>query len=161
MPDPKDKTPELIIDSDWKSQAQAEKDRLAAEEAKAGPDKAKGGRAPMPGELPPADFQTLVGMLATQAIMYLGGIADRKTGHAIFDPDYARHMIDLLGVLQEKTKGNLSEDEEQDLTQLVHELRARFVELATLMAQQQASGAANPNAPGVIGGIGPGIRPGP
>ena len=147
MADAQDKSPDLIIDTDWKSQAQAEKDRLAEAEAKK-PETQKG-RAPAPGELPPADLQTLVGMLATQAIMYLGGIADRQTGQAIFDPDYARHMIDLLGVLQEKTKGNLTKDEEQDLSQLVHELRARYVELSTLIAKQAAAG-------GGIGGMGAG-----
>jgi len=160
MADAPNKSPELIVDSDWKSQAQAEKDRLAEAEAK-NPDKGKGkGRAPAPGELPPADLQTLVGMLATQAIMYLGGIADPQSGKAIFDPDYARHMIDLLAVLQEKTKGNQSKDEDQDLSRLLHELRARYVELATLVAKQNATGG------GVMGAGGPGgavqgIRPGP
>lgn len=157
MPDPKDKAPELIVDTDWKSQAQAEKDRLSAEEAKRAPEKSKG-RAPGPGEIPPPDFQTLVGMLATQAIMYLGGIADRQTGQAMFDPESARHMIDLLAMLQEKTKGNLEKEEEQDLTQLVHELRARYVELSALMAQQAAGG--NPGGVGPAGFVG-GARPGP
>ncbi len=158
MPDPKDKAPELIVDTDWKSQAQAEKDRLSAAEAQKSAESPKS-RAPGPGELPPADFQTLVGMLATQAIMYLGGVADRKTGQAVFDPDYAHHMIDLLGVLEEKTRGNLAKEEEDDLKQLVHELRARFVELSTLMARQAA---ANPVAGGADPlGFAGGIRPTP
>jgi hypothetical protein len=159
MPGPNDKTPELIVDTDWKSQAQAEKDRLAASEAKQAPESGKG-RAPAPGELPPADFQTLVGMLATQAIMYLGGIPDPKTGQGIFDPDYARHMIDLLAVLQEKTKGNLVPDEEQDLAQLVHELRSRYVELSALMAQQVAARGGVGGLGGIGGGGMGGIRPG-
>jgi len=160
MQDPKDKAPELIVDSDWKNQAQAEKDRLAEQEAKH-PEKSKGRGAPGPGELPPADFQTLVGMLATQAIMYLGGIADRQTGQAIFDPEYSRHMIDLLATLQEKTKGNLSKDEELDLTQLLHELRARYVELSTMLAHQAAQGGVKPGGPISPGGAVHTVRPAP
>ncbi|MEO1130654.1 MAG: DUF1844 domain-containing protein [Planctomycetota bacterium] len=134
-----EETPKIIIDSDWKSQAQAEKERLAEAEEKAEP-------APQAGQLPPADFRSLIGMLATQAIMYMGGIADRQTGQAVFDPEYARHMIDLLAILQEKTKGNLAEEEDKELTGVLHELRTRFVELAQMIAQQQ--GAAPPPTPG-------------
>jgi uncharacterized membrane protein len=71
-------------------------------------------------------------------------------------------MIDLLAVLQEKTKGNLVPDEEQDLSQLVHELRSRFVELSALMAQQAASrgGVGGVGGMGGMGGAGiGGIRP--
>jgi len=130
--------PKIIIDSDWKSQAQAEKEKLAEAEAKtAGGTRAGGaaGGAGGAGGLPPADFHTLVGMLATQAVMYLGGVMDKRTGHAIFDPEYAYHMIGLLGVLEEKTRGNLSKDEADDLTAVLHELRARYVELAQAVAK--------------------------
>lgn len=135
--------PKIIVDSDWKSQAQAEKDRLAAEEASRGAPAGRGGEG---GELPPADFPSLVGMLVTQALMYLGGVADRRTGHAIFDPDMSRFYIDLLGALEEKTKGNLTDVEEKDLQSAVHELRARYVELIQVMARQSATGPGGPAA---------------
>lgn len=129
-----DDKPKIIIDSDWKSQAQAERDRLAAEEAKA--DSASGKRgAPAQGDLPPADFRSLVGMIGMQAFMSLGAVADKQSGQAIFDPGYARHMIDLLAVIDEKTKGNLEKDEEDELRGLLHELRGRFVELSKLVAE--------------------------
>ena len=138
-------TPKIIVDSDWKSEAQAEKEKLAAEEAKGEP---RGGAK---GEgLPPADFRGLVGMLATQAVMYMGGLADRSTGQAIFDPEYSRHMIDLLGVLEEKTKGNLAAEESRELSAVLHELRTRYVELAEMVAK----GGVRPGGAGGTGGIG-------
>ncbi len=137
--DKQEDAPKIIVDSDWKSQAQAEKERLAEQEAareqQAGPGQAG------PGQLPPPDFSGLVGMLATQAIMYMGAMADKTTGQAIFDPEYSKHMIDLLGVLEEKTKGNLTDDEARDLGQILHELRSRYVELARVIAEQGATGA--------------------
>jgi hypothetical protein len=134
-------TPKIIVDSDWKSQAQAEKDRLAQEEAKSA---AAGGRQGEPGELPQADFRALVDMLVMQALMYLGGVADRRTGQAIFDPDLSRFYIDLLGVLEEKTRGNITEPESRDLQEAVAGLRARYVELMQAVARQSASGASGP-----------------
>ncbi|MBL8746720.1 MAG: DUF1844 domain-containing protein [Phycisphaerae bacterium] len=139
--------PKIIVDSDWKSQAQAEKDRLAADESKreAEASRKSSAGAGEPGELPPADFQSLVGMLVTQALMYLGGVADRKTGQAVFDPDMSRFYIDLLAVLEEKTRGNLAESESRDLVGAVNELRSRYVELVQMVARQAA--AAGPGGP--------------
>lgn len=141
MPDQPADAPKIIVDSDWKSQAQAEKERLAEEEARRNPPTAPGGRAER-AELPPADFSALVGILVTQALMYLGGIADRKSGAAIFDPDMARFYIDLLATLEQRTKGNLTDAETRDLEGAIHELRLRFVELTQAVARQAAAGQA-------------------
>lgn len=135
MTNPQGFKPEILVDSDWKNQAQAEKERLAEAEAKTGP--AAGGGAEA---LPPADVTSLVGMLVTQALMYLGGVADKRTGGAIFDPELSKYYIDLLGVLEEKTRGNLSQAESQDLAEAVHELRGRWVQLTRMVAQQMATG---------------------
>lgn len=151
MSNSSDQAPKIIVDSDWKSQAQAERDRLAADESKREAEAASKPGAGEPGALPPADFQSLVGMLVTQALMYLGGVADRKTGQAVFDPDMSRFYIDLLAVLEEKTRGNLAEAESRDLVGAVHELRSRYVELVQAVARQAAS--AGP------GGAGPGGGP--
>lgn len=134
--------PKIIIDSDWKSQAQAEREKLAEAEAKAQAEAAskQGHGQEGPGGMPPADFRTLVEMLAMQALMYLGGVADRRTGQAVFDPEYSRHMIDLLGVLEAKTAGNLTPEENKELSTMLHELRTRWVELSRMMAEQVASG---------------------
>lgn len=134
-----DEKPKLHIDSDWKAEAQAEKERLAQKEqesqAKRGP-----GAAGEQG-LPEASFQALVSVLASQAIMGLGAYADPKTNRVVIDLEGAKFSIDLLGVLEEKTKGNLSEQEASDLRQLLAELRNRFVQIADLVAKQHAEGA--------------------
>ena len=157
--------PKLQVDSDWKAQAQAEKDRLARLEAEREKERAAKGGPGAKGEegpegFPPADFKSLVGVLASQALSGLGMYADEK-GRAIVDLEGSRFAIDLLGVLEERTKGNLSEEEAKDLAAVLGELRARFVQLATMVAQQiKAQGAGGPSAapgPGLgLGGPGPG-----
>jgi hypothetical protein len=129
-----DETPRLHIDSDWKAQAQAEKDRLAAKEAAREAQAAAG--QPAEGELPPADFRTLVASLASQAMMGLGAYGDPQTGRVVIDVVGAQFAIDLLGVLEEKTKGNLTEDEAAELRDVLARLRARFVQIARLVAAQ-------------------------
>jgi hypothetical protein len=149
-----------VVDSDWKSQAQAEKEKLNAQaEAKAaaaasGP-KGRGG----PGE--PAQLTDLVSMLVTQALMYMGGIPDPRTGQAVVALDYAKIYIDMLGVLEEKTKGNLTPDEEKMLGQTAHELRMEFVEVGAAIAQAVKEGKIKPQqlggsagAMGIAGGGG-------
>ena len=161
-------TPKLHIDSDWKSQAQAEKERLvkieqekkasAAASAPAGAGGLGAGAAGMSGggmgagglrggnELPEASFEALMGTLATQAIIYLGGARDPRTGQPMVDLDVAKLQIDLLGVLEAKTKGNLTEEEGRRLSTLLYELRMRFVSIArqvsALTAEAMGGGAA-------------------
>jgi hypothetical protein len=132
-----DEEPKIQIDSDWKAEAQAEKERLAEKE------QAQAEREPdhRPGELPQPDFRALVGTLASQAIMGLGAVADPKTGRVVIDLVTSRFSIDLLGVLEEKTKGNISDEEAKELTQTLAELRARFVQISNLVAQQSVAEA--------------------
>ncbi len=126
--------PKLHVDSDWKAEAQAEKERLARQEQ----EKATTEGGSRSRELPAPDFKGLVGALATQAIMGLGAMGDQKTGRVVIDLEGARFSIDLLGVLEEKTKGNLTDDENKDLHQVVVELRNRFFQITQLLAQQAA-----------------------
>ena len=142
--------PKIQIDSDWKAEAQKEKERLARKEQEAPKSTqarpgVQGDAAAAPGDrepLPPPDFHTLVGMLAQQAIMGLGVMADRKTGGVIVDLEGSRFSIDLLDVLQQKTKGNLDPEEDKELTQILADLRTRFVQIATLVSQQMNKQAA-------------------
>jgi hypothetical protein len=81
-----------------------------------------------PRALPPADFATLVLSLGSSAVMYLGqedGPDGKKTTRNL---PMAKHAIDLLSVLEEKTKGNLSSEEDQILESLLFDLRLRYVE---------------------------------
>ena len=146
---PDDQSPKLHIDSDWKAEAQAEKERLATEE-KARAEKADPG-AGGPQELPEANFRTLMSVLASQALMGLGTMKDPQTGGVMVDLDGSRFSIDLLAVLEEKTKGNLEEDEAKELTHLVSELRSRFVQVTQLVSQSDAApgagGALSPEGP--------------
>jgi len=125
-------TPKLHVDSDWKAQAQAEKSRLVEKEA-AKPAK------PTRDEMPPADFRSLVGLLASQAVGGLGGYADEQ-GRVMVDIMGSRFAIDLISVLEEKTKGNLTADEAKDLKEVLGELRSRFVQVAQAVAARMASG---------------------
>lgn len=132
--------PKLIIDSDWKSQAQAEKDKLAE---KATPKSAQGAD-----DNRPIGFEDLVGMLATQALSYMGYVPDPYTGQAMVSLEYAKMNIDLLGVLETKTKGNLNEEEKAALEKTVSQLRAAFVEVSVAVAKAVKEGKIKPMAAG-------------
>jgi hypothetical protein len=141
-----EETPSLHIDTDWKKQAQEEKRRLAEQEkAKAetpkpaaAPGAAPGGAAPRPTgargaggarELPPPSFSALVQSIVTQILFYLGDLTTRGTEPTI-NLDMAKHQIDILGILEEKTKGNLSDDEKHLLDAALYETRMRYVNVA-------------------------------
>lgn len=142
--------PSLHIDDDWKKQAQEEKRRLAEEEAKkkaapAEPTSTAGsaagaGRSPAgrrrPGETPEASMATLVQSMMTQALYYLGELGGRS-GQSSVDLDMAKLQIDLLSLVEEKTKGNLSADEQQMLDTALYETRMRFVAVARDYVTQQ------------------------
>ncbi|MCB9844535.1 MAG: DUF1844 domain-containing protein [Phycisphaeraceae bacterium] len=143
----------IIVDSDWKREAEAEKARLE-EQAKARAPKAK------PGEIDPnapIGFEDLIRMLASQALMYLGAIPD-ESGRAMLAPDIARLHIELLGVVEEKTKGNLDEDEDKLLRDVLQELRLQYVEVSKAVAKAVKEGKIKP-AGSPPGPSGPGIVP--
>jgi len=108
------------------------------------------------GEFPPANWDSLLGSLAGQAMMYLGAYADPRTGMPIIELDAARHYIDLLGVLEEKTKNNLDEAQTKDLATVIYELRMRYVQVAQAAATGGlgGGGTAGPAESGAVpGGI--------
>ena len=75
------------------------------------------------------DFSTLVFSFATGALIQLGLAPDPSTGQvAEKNVPLAKQNIEILEILHTKTKGNLSEDEGQLLTNLLTELRLRYVE---------------------------------
>jgi len=134
--------PKIIVDSDWKSQAQQEKQRLAHAEAKKKAEAASGEGPPDPNA--PVTISDLIKMMATQAMMYLGAYPDPQTGKAMVALDVAKLHVDLLGVLKEKTEGNLSEEEDKLLTGLVHELRLQYVEVSETIAKAIQEGKISP-----------------
>lgn len=78
-------------------------------------------------DLPQITFSTLILSLSTQAMIGMGEIPDPMTGEPATNLAMAKQTIDLIGVLKEKTKGNLSKEEEQFLQANLTDLRLRFV----------------------------------
>lgn len=81
-------------------------------------------------QVPPASFDFLVASLQFQAQVAMGAISLGEEGQDQVDLDAARHFIDLLAMLEEKTKGNLTLEESLHLNNGLTELRFRFVQAA-------------------------------
>ena len=84
-------------------------------------------RGPQSSRLPDASFLSLANMLAVEAAMHLGLIQSPGEEPAQPDLEAARHLIDMLGILQTKTRGNLSSEEDDFLENLLADLRMQFV----------------------------------
>jgi hypothetical protein len=78
--------------------------------------------------LPEINFSTFVISLSTQALMHLGEIANPLSGKSEVDVSDAKQMIDILGMLQEKTRGNLDASEARLIEDLLFDLRMKYVE---------------------------------
>ncbi len=78
--------------------------------------------------LPPIDFATFTLSLAHSARMHLGEEPHPETNKVEKNLPLAKQNIDILGMLEEKTKGNLTGDEERLLAQVLFDLRMRYVE---------------------------------
>ncbi len=139
--------PKLIIDEDWKSQVEREKEELKrqAEQGKSGESESIESESTKPKSAasaaeaveatgtsdeippPPASFSFLLTTLATQAMAALGQMPGEDGQSLPVNLDYARHFIDMMGVLEEKTTGNLDEAEENLLKEALHQMRMMFV----------------------------------
>jgi hypothetical protein len=127
--------PKIFIDEGWKAQVQREKEE-AAKRATSAPEEAVSPLA-AEAEVPlaegddegpiTANFTTLIASLATQAMMALGVMAPPGTREVMVDLDAAKFSIDTLAMLQEKTRGNLTEEESAHLEEASVELERIFV----------------------------------
>jgi len=79
-------------------------------------------------ELPSINFPTFIISLSTQALMHLGEIGNPVTGKVEKDVAVAKQTIDIIGMLSEKSKGNLDENEEQLVREVLYNLRMKYVE---------------------------------
>lgn len=149
-----DEQPIISSDDDWKAEAQAEKERLAEQEADAAEAGAGGGG---PGQMPAADFKTLISTMVTQALFAMGAIPDPQTGQRMVHVELAKHHIDMLGVIEDKTAGNLDDEESKMLGESLNELRQNFVMLAEQVKAAQAQQAAGAPGSGGDGAAGGGI----
>ena len=78
--------------------------------------------------LPPVEFTTFILSLSHSALMHLGEAPDPDTDGVAKNLLLARQTIDLIALLEEKTKGNLTGEEERLLAQILFDLRMRYVE---------------------------------
>jgi hypothetical protein len=77
----------------------------------------------------PVSFSTFVLGLSTQVLLHLGEIPSPVTNAVERDLDAAKQVIDILGILREKTRNNLDQTEENLLDSVLYDLRLRYVEL--------------------------------
>ena len=141
-----DEEPKIIVDEDWKDQVQREKEQLREQDQVAA-DSPAGDGGPAGQEMPPASMPFLISMLSSQAMMAMGFLPDPSGQQAPVDLPMAKHFIDLLGVLEVKTKGNLDEEEEKMLTESLHQFRMAFLQMSTGATEPQETdgGAAGPS----------------
>lgn len=78
--------------------------------------------------LPEISFSAFVISLSTQALMHLGEIANPLSGKMEPDMPVAKQLIDIIGVLREKTRGNLDSGEEKLMEDVLFDLRMKYVE---------------------------------
>ncbi|MBN1492488.1 MAG: DUF1844 domain-containing protein [Phycisphaerae bacterium] len=126
MADQSGETPKIQVDSDWKEEAKREKERLAKEAEAAGENE----------PLPAAEFVEVIRMIYMQAMVGLGGMQTPDGQSIPPNLEAAKYHVDLLGVLEEKTKGNLSNDEKQLMDAALYELRMRFVQAMSAPAAE-------------------------
>lgn len=78
------------------------------------------------------DFSTFIMSLASTAMVHMGQIPAPGTQDKRLDLAAAKQMIDILGVLEEKTRGNLDDSENKLLTSLLYDLRVHYVDAQKL-----------------------------
>ncbi len=146
--------PKLIVDEDWKTQVQREKEEFELKKKQA-----ESNEAPAPPtnsdslasdsatdnaqettaapassqsraqSLPPASFAVLTTTLGAQAMGSMGLLPGDDGQTLPVNLDFAKHFIDLLGMLEEKTQGNLTPEESHLLQETLYQLRMAFVEV--------------------------------
>lgn len=79
-------------------------------------------------EAPPIDFVTFILSLSSSAAYHMGGFQDPVSGKTSVNLDLAKQTIDIIAMLEEKTRGNLTEDEGKLISHALYDLRMQFVE---------------------------------
>lgn len=108
----------IIVDDDWKAEAKREKERLAQQTQERE-------------KLPDASFVELLNLIAMQAIAAMGLVGTPDGRRLPPDLELAKHYVDLLQVLDDKTRNNLTPDEKKMLDQVLYEMRMRYVQVSS------------------------------
>ena len=121
------------VDESWKEQAEREK-RVTSEGGGTTPPRGakppSGEAAARAEEVPEARFDLFLSGLAMEALIALGEMPHPTTRKQEPNLQQARYLVDLLGVFEEKTKNNLSVDEERLLKDTLYQLRMRYLKKA-------------------------------
>lgn len=122
------------VDESWKEQVEREKQQGPPPQQTPPPlsSPQEAPAAPQPStsqdsEVPQARFDLFVSSLAMEALIALGDIPHPVTRKQSMNLTQARYLIDTLGVLEEKTQGNLTVDEERLMKDTVYQLRMRYL----------------------------------
>ncbi|HID75474.1 MAG TPA: DUF1844 domain-containing protein [Planctomycetaceae bacterium] len=130
----------IIVDEDWKARVQAEKEAAQAQAERqkhhAGDAAGLGQHAP----LPPPDLASLATGLAMQAMVAMGLAPNPVDGKTAVHLDQAKHAIDTIAMLEEKTEGNRTPEESALIARLLHELRMSYVAIQTHAESARPSG---------------------
>ena len=116
---------EQIAGASQPQQAAAAKGYAAARSAVAGSHPSETGA-----EMGEINFGAFLMSLSTEALVHLGEVADPSSGQQQRDLAMAQQLIDILGMLREKTRGNLDHDEQALLDAILFDLRMKYVEIA-------------------------------
>jgi hypothetical protein len=125
----------IIIDEDWKSQVEAEKEELQRkqqeqEAAKPATETEAGTSEPAADAdvpLPPPSLEFLASSLGMQAMIAMGLMPSPVTGKPEVLLHQAKHFIDTIAMLEEKTEGNRTPEESQEMDTILHQLRLAYV----------------------------------
>jgi hypothetical protein len=117
----------IIVDEDWKTQVQRERE-AAGKVPEAEPAQPAGARPEV--GMPPANLTYLASSLSIQASVCLGLMPDPVSGKAEKNLPVARHLIDILEVLQQKTEGNRTPEETEDIEAMLYQLRMAYVQVS-------------------------------
>ena len=100
---------------------------MTGEKVQGEPHREETGRGQKSSPLPEVNFSTLIMSLSSSALLHMGEIPDPQTGRKTMDLTLAKHTIDTIGMLKDKTKGNLEDEEQRFLDIMLADLRWRFV----------------------------------
>ncbi len=119
----------VVKDKRFSAKKEGESDSSAREEKREEPPREGSPEQKLP--LPEINFISFLFSLSTSALIQLGEIEDPVSQKMVKDLPLAKQTIDLIGMLKEKTKGNLAPDEEKLIENILYDLRIRYVKAAS------------------------------
>ncbi len=117
----------VVRDKRFSAEKEEKKESEPKKEGPGGEEPQKEDETPQEVPLPEADFANFLLSISTSALIQLGEIPDPTTRQPVKQLPLAKHTIDLIGMLKEKTRGNLTPEEEKLMDFLLYDLRMKFV----------------------------------